>query len=111
MRRATLFVFVLFAAESNALAWGGAPDWVKQVAAQQLPSYPADTPAVGLLDEQITTVTDDGEIRTLYRQAIKILTTEGKDYAYHAIPFDSETTIRSLYAWSVTAKGEEYQIK
>jgi hypothetical protein len=111
MRRLLVLLVILCASAPSALAWGGAPDWLKQLAAQPLPSYPADTPAVALLDEQITTVTDDGEIRTLYRQAIKILTTEGKDYAYHAIPFDNETTIRSLHAWSITAKGEEYQIK
>lgn len=111
IRRAIFLIVILCAAASNAFAWGGVPDWVKQLAAQPLPSYPADTPGVGLLDEQVTTITNDGEIRSRFRQVVKILNTDGKDLAGFAIPFDSETTIRSLYAWSITAKGEEYQIK
>jgi transglutaminase-like putative cysteine protease len=96
---------------ANALAWGGAPDWVKQLAAQPLPSYPDGTKGVALLYETVTTVTDDGEIRSLHRRVYRVLNTEGKDLGVQSISFDSERPIRSLHAWSVTAKGEEYQIK
>jgi transglutaminase-like putative cysteine protease len=110
MRR-ILFALALTACAANAFAWGGAPDWVKQLAAQPLPSYPEGTKGVALLYETVTTVTDDGEIRSLHRRVYRILNTEGKELGVQSISYDGERPIRSLHAWSVTAKGEEYQIK
>jgi hypothetical protein len=56
-----------------------APEWMRAAAHQTLPEYSKDTVAVVLLDEQQTTVKDNGEIETKYRRAYKILRPEGRD--------------------------------
>jgi hypothetical protein len=110
MRRITLVAALLLVAP-NLFAWGGAPDWVKSAARMQLPSYPADTAGVVLLDEQTTTVLDSGEIRILHRRALKILSTSGRELGYAAVHFSSLLQLASFHAWSVTAGGDEYEVK
>src|SRR5712692_9648484 len=65
-----------------------APEWLRAAARAPLPSYPDDTVAVVLLNEQITTVNDDGEIKTLYREAFKILRPEGRQHGTVGVYFD-----------------------
>src|ERR1700685_837067 len=50
-----------------------APEWLRTAAQQKVPDFPNETKVVILLDEQITTVKDNGEIETLYRRAFRIL--------------------------------------
>ncbi len=76
-----------------------------------LPSYPEDTNAVVLLDEQATTVNESGEIETFFRQAYKILRPGGRSRGIVAVYFDSETQLTSLKGWSITAAGRDYEVK
>lgn len=92
-------------------ARAAAPDGLRAAARTPLPAYPADTEAVVLLDEQITTVTDRGEIRTLYRRAVKILRPGGRSYARLIVPFDRETRLASLRGWSLPPQGKEMEVK
>ena len=87
----------------------GTPDWVKAAAATTIPTLPNDSRGVVLLDETTTTVSASGEIRTLQRAVMKILTSGGRDLGTIIIRCDSETRVKSLHAWAVTAKGEELQ--
>ncbi len=89
----------------------GVPEWLREAARAPLPSYPGDTDAVGLLDEQITTANAGGEIKTLYRHAYKILRPQGRDHGTVVVYFDSETRLTYLRAWSLTADGKEYEVK
>jgi Domain of Unknown Function with PDB structure (DUF3857)/Transglutaminase-like superfamily len=112
MIRRTLLALFTFLVASNALAWGSsAPDWLKALAKAPLPSYPADTAGVVLLDETVVTVGNDGAIQTTHRRAVKILGTEGRDLGYLAIHYDADTRIGSLNAWGLGANGEEYRVK
>lgn len=92
-------------------AHAGAPEWLRAAARMPVPSYPADVDAVMLLDEQITTVTDKGEIKTLYRRAFKILRPQGRDHGDVVVFFDSETKLTFLKGWSIPAQGGEYEVK
>jgi len=92
-------------------AWAGTPDWLRAAAAMPLPAYPPETQAVMLLDEQVTTVRDDGEIRTTYRRAWKILRPDGRDRAYVGTSYDAETRLTYLKAWAITATGVEFEVK
>lgn len=92
-------------------AAAGVPDWLRQAAAEPLPKYPDDTDAVVLLDEQVTTVHDNGEITTAYRRAYKILRPEGRSRAAAAVYFDSDTRLTYLKGWSIPAQGREYEVK
>jgi len=89
-----------------------APDWLHAAARETMPAAPKDAAAVILLDEQITTVKDNGEIETTYRRAYKILRPEArKTYGTLEFLFDKETRITSMKAWAIPADGKDYQVK
>ena len=87
----------------------GVPDWVKAAAATPVPALAGDPRGVVLFDETTTTVSGAGEIRVLHRSVSKILTSAGRDLGEIAIREDAETRLKSLHAWTITAKGEELQ--
>src|SRR5215467_7621771 len=105
---ALLFSLILLLAP---IAVAGTPDWLRAVAGQPLPKYPATTNAVVVWDEQLTSVDHDGEIKTLYRRAYRILRPEGRKYGSFAVYFDQETRLTYLKAWSISAQGTEYEVK
>ncbi len=87
------------------------PDWLRAIAQQPLPKYPDDTNAVVVWDEQLTTLNPQGEIKTLYRRAYKILRAEGREHGTVVVYFDEETRLTYLKAWSIPAQGKEYEVK
>ncbi len=87
----------------------GTPEWVKAAAATPIPAVPKESSGVALLDESTTTVSGSGEIRTLHRIVWKILTSAGRGLGDFSIRCDAETRLKSLRAWTITAKGEELQ--
>jgi hypothetical protein len=89
----------------------GVPDWLHALAQQPAKTYADDADAVVLIDDQETTVKDNGEIVTHERIAYRILRPEGKSYAGHPVYFDQETKINSFRGWSITAKSLEYEAK
>jgi transglutaminase-like putative cysteine protease len=107
--------FLLTGIFLSSISWTAAqariPDWVRQAAQQTLPKYPEDTNAVELLDEQITKVKNSGEIETTYRHVNNILRPGGRDLGTLVVPFDKETPIQSLKAWTIPADGIEYETK
>jgi transglutaminase-like putative cysteine protease len=105
---AALAWFTLSAAMCNAEV----PDWMRTAARENLP-MPADSgDAVVLLDERQTFVSGDGQIKTLNRRVVRILDAQGvKKWGTAAVAFDSETKLRYLKAWSISASGKEYEGK
>jgi len=87
------------------------PDWLRAAAQTPAGKYPEETKAVLLYDEQITTIKDDGEITTVYREAYRILRPEGRDRGQVVVPFDNETKLTSLKGWCLPAQGKEYEVK
>ena len=89
-----------------------APDWLRAAAHQNLPEYPKDTIAVVLLDEEQTTVKDNGDIETRHRRAYKLLRPEARDkYAYAFVQFNNDTKLSFFKAWTITANGQEMELK
>ena len=70
--------FLAILAAFPPVALGGVPDWLRAAAAVQVPTYPDDVDAVVLTSEQLTTVNSSGEIKTRYREALKILRPAGR---------------------------------
>jgi transglutaminase-like putative cysteine protease len=104
-------VLVACSVAPRALASNSAPDWLRAAAEDKLPSYPSDTKAVILLDEIQTTVQDKGEIYTRHRKAIRLLRPEAKrEYGGIGVPFDKETKIVSLKAWTISSAGHEIAV-
>lgn len=107
-RAALVWLGILLAVPA---ARAAAPDWLRQAAAAPPGSYPDEVNAVLIYDEQITTVKDNGEITTLYREAYRILRPGGHERGHLVLPFDAETKITSLHAWCLPAQGKEYEVK
>jgi hypothetical protein len=87
------------------------PDWVHAAANQTLMPVDKEVNAIVLLDDQTTTVQDNGDVYTRERRIVKILRPEGREHARIHVYFDNETKLKSLHAWSITAKGTEYDLK
>jgi len=89
-----------------------APDWLRAAARDSLPEYPKDTVAIILVDEQMTTVNDKGEIETRHRRAYKFLRPEAREH-YSGVPvyFDNETKLAYLKAWTITPNGAVIEMK
>lgn len=94
-----------------ARASDSAPDWMRQAAQQKVPEYDKDTVAVILLDEVQNTVRDNGEIDVRHRRAIRFLRPEARrEYGAVSVPFDKDTKISSLKAWTIEADGHELAV-
>jgi Domain of Unknown Function with PDB structure (DUF3857)/Transglutaminase-like superfamily len=88
------------------------PQWMHAAAQQTLPDYPKETVAVALYDEQITVAKENGDIQTTYRHACKLLRPEGREECGYAVfPFDNETKITSMHAWTLLAGGTEMEVR
>jgi len=110
-KQTNILAIIVFTSVLTTAANAGVPDWLRTLAQQPAKTYADDANAVVLLDDQETTVKDNGEIVTHERIAYKILRPEGRHYAQHSVGFDSETRINSFRGWSITAKGLEYEAK
>jgi hypothetical protein len=75
------FSLLLTIAASAHAAGDEAPPWLQQLAKLPVPAYERDVPAVVLLNEQRSTVTDDGRIVTVTTYAVRILLREGRTFA------------------------------
>ena len=94
------------------LAADQVPDWLRAASQDKLPDYPKETEAVVLLEEQYTTVKDNGEIETRCRRAYKLLRPEGREgYGGVRVDFDNETKLTYLKAWTITADGAAIELK
>jgi hypothetical protein len=104
-------LFLLTAMPASASRSDSVPDWVHTAAAQKLPTYPAETNAVVLLDDTTYTVAPDGTAIEHYRHVVKILRPQGREEGIVAVPFDKDTKILSLHVWSIGPDGHEYAVK
>jgi hypothetical protein len=87
------------------------PDWLRVLARQPAKSYADDVDAVKLLDDQVTTVKENGDIVQRERVAFRILRTEGRRFATFPVVYDADSKVNYLYGWSITNKGQEYESK
>lgn len=113
-RISVLFVaclWLLLAPAASARDNAAAPDWLRQLAHTPLGTYPEETNAVVLLDDQTLTVADNGDMYIHVREAIKILRPGGKHFGTFYAWADKDTKIESIHAWSITANGQEYELK
>jgi hypothetical protein len=115
LRKPNRFLPALFLAAvilgAPGFSFCGVPDWLRDAARVSLPKYADDVKAVVLLDDQATTVNPNGEIKTRYRVAIKILRPEGRRRGSVGVYSDSETRLTYLKGWCIPANGHEYEVK
>jgi hypothetical protein len=87
------------------------PDWVRSEAQQPLPTFPASTKSVVLLDERTYTVGPDGRATEHVRHVVKILRPQGREDAYPFVTFDKDRKLLSMHVWSIDPAGKEYAMK
>jgi hypothetical protein len=87
------------------------PPWVSDAAHLSLPTYPATTKAVVLLDQTEYTVAPNGTAIEHYRRVVKILRPNGRREGIVRVGFDEDTRIRSLKVWSIGPDGHQYAMK
>jgi Domain of Unknown Function with PDB structure (DUF3857)/Transglutaminase-like superfamily len=88
-----------------------APAWMHAQVNLPLPEHDEKTDAVQLYSETILTVQPNGKIKSLEREAYKILRPDGKDWGTVRAFFDAETRINSIHAWCIPAQGKDYEVK
>ncbi|MCU1255947.1 MAG: hypothetical protein JWM83_2246 [Candidatus Angelobacter sp.] len=87
------------------------PEWLRYLSKQPAKTYADDVNAVILLDDQVTTVKENGEIVRHGRFAARILRPEGREFAAYPVFYDSDSKVSYLRGWSITGKGQEYEAK
>ena len=108
-----LFAAVVFVCTGArpARAADSVPDWFRQIAHAPLPHYPEETDAVVLLDDETLNVKDNGEMYETHRRVLKILRTGGKRYGIFHASYDKDSKIEWMHAWSISANGQEFELK
>src|SRR5258707_513679 len=106
MRKAVRgILFLVLALSAPVIGFGSTPDWLRAAARQPAGKYADDVNGVVLLSEQETVVSDNGDFTDHHRVAFRILRPEGRSLAAMVLPFDGETKINYLHAWSLTPQG------
>jgi hypothetical protein len=97
---------------ASAPARADVPPWLRSAASASIPKYPDDTQAVLLYDETTVVVKDAGEVHSIHRRVYRILRPGGRGRGVFDVPFDKDTKILNMKAWSLPAGGgKEYEIK
>jgi transglutaminase-like putative cysteine protease len=103
-----LLVVIFLAGALPAVA--SVPDWMRRAAMTPVPANVGDANSVVLLDEQVTTVKDNGDVSTVYRRALKVLRPQGREDATVAVKFDKDTRLTWIKAWSI-GQGKDIELK
>lgn len=82
------------------------PNWMRQAATSQLPTYDKEVSAVALYNDQNVTLNGDGILVTTENYAVKILSREGRSEAIaRAYYLVSSGKVREIEAWLIRADG------
>jgi uncharacterized protein DUF3857/transglutaminase superfamily protein len=83
-----------------------APQWLQQAAAIKVPAYDKEVPAVVLRKDQNVIVRDDGRVTTTTTYAVRILTRDGRVYAYALEGYlTNSSRINEINAWLIRPNG------
>jgi hypothetical protein len=105
-------VLALAAMACSAPAHADVPAWMRSAASAPIPKYSNETNAVLLYSETTIVVKDAGEVHSIHRRVYRILRPSGRDRATLVVPFDKDTKLLSMRAWSLPAGGgKEYEVK
>ncbi len=90
---------------------GDAPAWMHAVASASLPTHDDKTNAVLLYSDEVVTVQSETKIKTVVREAYKILRPDGRELGFLVVPFNSHTRITNMHGWCIPAQGKDYEVK
>jgi hypothetical protein len=90
---------------------GDAPTWMRAQLSAPVPPHDDKAPAAVLYAATELTVLGNGRARRLERVVYRILRPEGEGYGLFSVPFDSQSKITSLHAWSIPPDGKPFEAK
>jgi hypothetical protein len=76
-----------------------------------LPAHDEKTDVVLLYSETNVTVVSTEKIKTVVREAYKILRPGGRDYGTPYVYLNANRKITSLRGWGIPAQGKDYEVK
>jgi hypothetical protein len=98
--------FLILPAICTIRAADTAPEWVSELSSRVLPAQPAEVHSVTLLDEAHATVRPDGQVTTQFRQAVRIVTVEGRRNAVATVQYlKGNGSVRDFHAWLISPSG------
>lgn len=95
----------------SGLAQAEVPEWLRNLARQPAKTYADDVNAVILLDDNVTTVKENGDLLKRGRLVVRILRPEGRGWADYEVGYNNDSKVNYLHGWSITGKGQEYETK
>ncbi len=98
---------VVVTSRSSTRAAATCPDWLRQAAALALTDAQKSSPAVVLLDEEASTVSASGEMKTRRRYAAKVMTVEGREAASLREVYLTDTgRVKEMRGWVIRPSGD-----
>jgi hypothetical protein len=88
-----------------------APQWMHALVNAPLPQHDEKTDAVLLYSETNVTVYSADRIKTVVREAYKILRPQGRDRGTVVVYLNSNRKVTSLHGWCIPAQGKDYEVK
>jgi hypothetical protein len=84
-----------------------APGWLREASTRKIPDYAAKVPGVVLLRETRTVVDESGRMVVSTREALKVLSREGRTDAYASQIYEvGNSKVRDVKAWMIAPSGE-----
>jgi uncharacterized protein DUF3857/transglutaminase superfamily protein len=96
---------------AQAAVAGDAPQWMHALVNVPLPAHDEKTNAVLLYSEKNVTVVSADKIKTVMRQAYRILRPSGRDQGTIVVYLDPRRKVNSLHGWCIPADGKDYEVK
>lgn len=88
-----------------------APQWMHALANTPLPAHDEKTDAVLLYSETNINVVSADKIKTVVREAYKILRPQGRERGIVFVYLNSNRKVTSLHGWCIPAQGKDYEVK
>jgi Domain of Unknown Function with PDB structure (DUF3857)/Transglutaminase-like superfamily len=88
-----------------------APSWMHALTNVPLPAHDEKTDAVLLYSETNVTIVSTDKIKTVVREAYKILRPQGRELGTVLIYVNSTRKVTSLHGWCIPAQGKDYEVK
>src|SRR6266568_7876769 len=90
---------------------GDAPPWMHALVNAPLPAHDEKTDAVLLYSDTAVTVQSTEKIKTVVREAYKILRPGGRERGIVQVYLRSNRKITNLHGWCMPAQGKDYEVK
>lgn len=94
-----------------AAAGGDAPQWMHALVNVPVPAHDEKTDAVLLYSETNVTVVSADKIKTVVREAFKILRPQGRERGTVAVSQYPTKKVTGLHGWCIPAQGKDYEVK